>query len=182
MKNRSVYILLTRTNTLFSRVIHLFTGDEFTHAAIGVAGADGVFWGFGRKYPRLPFPGAFRKECPWRFKHGAPCRVYRVDVSEACYREICMILEHMSTMPEFYHYSILGVIACRLGIIYHRDRYFFCSQFVAWLLQESGAVELPVCPAMFRPSDFTRLSGATLEREGAWWTSLAIKSGNAALN
>ena len=33
---KSVYILLTRSGTWFSRLIHLATDDSYTHASIGL--------------------------------------------------------------------------------------------------------------------------------------------------
>ena len=35
---KSVYILLTRSGTWFSRLIHLATDDSYTHASIGLDG------------------------------------------------------------------------------------------------------------------------------------------------
>lgn len=169
MEDKAVYILLTRTSTLFSRGIYALTGDQFTHAAIGVDGIDGVFYGFGRKYPRLPFPGAFRAECPWMFRHDVPCRVYRIDMSAESYELIKSVLEQMYREKRYYHYNIAGLIVCRLNmkVPNMRPHHFFCSQFVAWLLQQTGSVELSVSPELFRPSYFCDLACATLVYEGA---------------
>ena len=169
MEGHAVYIMLTRTSTLFSRGIHVLTGDEFTHAAIGVDGIDGVFYGFGRKYPRLPFPGAFRTECPWMFRHDTPCRIYRIDVDDICYAWIRSVLKQMYAEKDRYHYNIAGLIACRLNMAVPnmRPHHFFCSQFVAWVLQETGAVDLPVAPEVFRPSYFCDLDCVSLVYEGA---------------
>ena len=42
-EERTVYILLTRSDTWFSRLIHLATDDCYTHASISLDGADGPF-------------------------------------------------------------------------------------------------------------------------------------------
>lgn len=163
-----VHILLTRTSTMFSRAIHALTGDEYTHAAIGVDGIDGVFYGFGRKYPRLPFPGAFRKECPWMFHHDTPCRIYSLEVNDICYDWIRSVLDMMYEHRDCYHYNIAGLLSCRfnMNLPSKRPYHFFCSQFVAWLLQETGSIDLPVAPEVFRPSYFCALEDLNLVYEG----------------
>ena len=40
---RTIYILLTRSGTWFSRLIHLATADSYTHASIGLDGPIGPF-------------------------------------------------------------------------------------------------------------------------------------------
>ena len=44
---RTIYILLTRSGTWFSRLIHLATADSYTHASIGLDGPIGP--GAGQK-------------------------------------------------------------------------------------------------------------------------------------
>ena len=41
---RTIYILLTRSGTWFSRLIHLATADSYTHASIGLDGPIGPFY------------------------------------------------------------------------------------------------------------------------------------------
>lgn len=168
MEDRYIYILLTRTNTLFSRLIHYVTGDEYTHAAIGVEGPGGSFYGFGRKYPRFPFPGGFRKECPWRFSHAEPCRIYRVRVSDAGYRRISKLLKYMYEEREKYHYNIAGVIALwlRWNPPMFRDDHFFCSQFVYWALAVAGIAPVDETIDTVKPIYFCSLPQASKVFEG----------------
>ena len=170
MEGKAAYVSLTRTDTFFSRAIRAMTGDRYTHAAIGLDGPDGPFYGFGRKYPSLPLPGAFRVECPERFRHAELVATYRLPVDDAAYARIRAILDAMIADPSAYHYNVAGVIACKLDLDVPRirNRHFFCSQFVAWILQESGAAALPVPPGRFRPSGFCFLPGIELVREE--WT------------
>ena len=52
----SIYILLTRSGTWFSRLIHLVTSDCYTHASIGLDGPSGPFYSFARKYEHFALP------------------------------------------------------------------------------------------------------------------------------
>jgi len=58
-QDRSIYILLTRSGTWFSRFIHLVTSDCYTHASIGLDGPSGPFYSFARKSSISPSPLAW---------------------------------------------------------------------------------------------------------------------------
>ena len=62
MAAHTVYILLTRSNTWFSRLIHFATQDDYTHASIGLAGPEGPFYSFARKYPHFALPAGLVEE------------------------------------------------------------------------------------------------------------------------
>ena len=56
-----------------------------------------------------------------------------------------------------YHFNIIGLLLCRMGIAYRRKHYFFCSQFVSEILQRSHALKLPKDASLMRPMDYTHL-------------------------
>ena len=156
-QTRTIYILFSRSQTWFSRAIHLFTGGDFTHVSIGLDSPRGPFWSFGRKYPQLPFPGGFIQEGPERgfflLHPETPCALRAVEVSEETYEALRVKLTAMAERQEVYTYNLLGTAACFLGVPVDRRDCYFCSQFVAEALSESGAVELPRVPSLTRPMD-----------------------------
>lgn len=168
MKEQYVYIMLVRTNTVLSRLIHFFTGDAYTHSAIGVDDCEGAFYGFGRRWKYWPFLGCFHKEYPWMFKHVVPCRIYRISVSSESYNSLVKLLDDMYEDRDSYHYNFAGVVALWLGMSKpsRRDHHFFCSQFVIWALEQTGCVTEEFKPEEFRPSSFCTLPCAKLIYEG----------------
>ena len=48
---RTIYLLLTRSTTIPSRLIHLATRADYTHVSLGLDGPAGSFYSFARKYP-----------------------------------------------------------------------------------------------------------------------------------
>lgn len=159
---KTIYLLLTRSETYFSRLIHHFTNGEFTHASLGLEGPRGPFYSFARKYPRLPFPGGLIQERADRgffsLHPNIPCCLYELEVSRDTYEFLCRRLRAMYDHRERYHYSLLGTVACFVGLPFARRHHKFCSEFVAELLSESGAAELGKVPAMTRPMDFCGLA------------------------
>ena len=62
MSKEHLYVVLTRTNTIISRLIHLFTQDEYTHAALALDRELTEMYSFARKYTYYPFLGRFKHE------------------------------------------------------------------------------------------------------------------------
>lgn len=171
LSQHTVYILLTRSGTCFSRIIHLATGDDYTHASISLEGPAGPFYSFGRKYPRFALPAGLVQEelsRSWQLDGGEiPCCLYALTVSQPAYRRLCRQLRGMYALRRSYHYSLLGALACHFNLSFQRRRYYFCSQFVAALLQDCGAVEeLPKPPALLRPADFCGIQGLQMLYQG----------------
>ena len=61
-ETRSVYILLTRSNTYFSRLIHKVTAEDYTHVSICLDEDLQHFYSFGRKSDIFMFPAGFVRE------------------------------------------------------------------------------------------------------------------------
>ncbi len=166
----TIYILLTRSGTCFSRLIHLATADRYTHVSIGLDGPLGSFYSFGRKHEHLILPaGMVEERVRWGFfrsRPGTPCCLYQLEVSQEVYDRLRERLDEMYAQRELYHYNILGAFACFFHLPLPRQYHYFCSQFVASVLQESGALELPKGPDLTRPADFCQLDGLTTVHRG----------------
>ncbi len=157
-KECAVYILLIRTNTWFSRLIGHITGASFTHASVCLDPGSGELYSFARRHTHLPLPAGFTRE---RLDEGLmgrdpqiPCALYRVEVSPEVRAYIERRLALMESRQRELKYSLIGTVFC----FFHRprarkDRYF-CSQFVAELLSDSGAIRLKKPASLYHPCDF----------------------------
>ena len=92
MEESSVYILLTRSGTWFSRLIHLATADVYTHASIGLDGPHGPFYSFARKYHRFALPAGLVEEYPqWNqadLSQARPHCLYELKVSQETFSQL----------------------------------------------------------------------------------------------
>lgn len=161
-QTKTVYILLTRSGTWFSRLIHLATDDRYTHASIGLDGPSGPFYSFARLDPRFALPaGLVQERLDGRPIGGRaiPWCLCELDVSDEAYEHLKSQLAAMYARREQYHYNLLGALSCYFHQPLRREHHYFCSQFVASLLEESGAAELGKCPGLVRPVDFCSLRG-----------------------
>lgn len=174
---KSIYLLLTKTQTLASRLIHAATGDGFTHVSIALDRELTTLSSFARKHEAIPLPAGHVRENVHTATLGrnpdAPCALYRLDVTDTQYEAIKAGIAAVSQAKTPYRYSILGMLLCRLDIAHERKHHMFCSQFVARVLNDAGAVRIPKAPSLMRPADFAALPGLVCCYEGplAWCDS-----------
>lgn len=161
---KTIYILLTRSSTICSRIVYMATRCEFTHAAISLDRNFDELYTFGRKYKRLLLPAGFVTESVYEGVLGdsedMKCAVYELNISDGSYRRLIKFLRHMEKNREKYRYSILGLPMCKFNRKYERRGYFFCSQFVYYALSKSGTIEQTMEPSLVHPMDLSRLSEA----------------------
>jgi len=62
VSSKKIYVILSRSTTVLSRLIHHFKGDEYTHAALALDKELNYMFSFGRRRPGNPFVGCFKHE------------------------------------------------------------------------------------------------------------------------
>lgn len=161
MKTKSVYILLTKSTTICSKMVYMATKSEYTHAAISLDNSFDGLYTFSRKYKRLLLPAGFVRESVYDGIMGnsedMDCAVYEVEVSNHTYKKLVRLLNHMEYHKDKYRYSVFGLPMCFFNRKYERKGYFFCSQFVYYALTESGAVAKNAEPSLVHPMDLRNL-------------------------
>lgn len=158
---RYIYVLLTRSGTVYSRFIRAVTGDEYTHVSLGLGCGAESLYSFSRKRAHLPLPSPIvREDVAGSYLSRHPrmrCALYRIPVSREKFESVRRRVEGMYAERGRYHYSLLGAALCKLDIAHERAEHYFCSQFVAEVLGKCGVVELPKNASLMRPADFARL-------------------------
>ena len=158
---KSLYILLTRSRSLPSRVIGLFTSEPFTHVSLAFDRELTVLYSFVRKYSGMPLPAGLMEEHLdrgfYRRQGDIPCALLRMDVPDRIYSRAKTFVYNMFQRREEYSYSIFGLLLCHLQISLNFRNRYFCSQFVGTVLAESGALELPKPASLMHPFDFCSL-------------------------
>ena len=168
-RNKSIYILLTRTSSILSRLIARLTRAAYTHAALSLDDAFEETYSFTRRNPRLILPAGLARENLWRGLYFArrdpPCRVYRLRLTEEEYERISRRVREMYAERGRYHYNYLGVAANYFGHHYSTPRRFFCSEFVATMVAMSEP-KTEICPSRTRPMDLAELPELECVYEG----------------
>lgn len=169
MKKREIYVIVTRTHTLPSRLIRAYTGSSFNHVSLSFDEELRDMVSFGRLYPSFPVPGGFvhegRDKGFFQRFQDTQCRIYQKEVGEGEYQAFLRLLGRFH--QKRFKFNHLGLLTLMAGIPLERDNAYFCSQFCGRMLAESGihAFEKPF--GLLRPADFCDLAGFTLLYEGA---------------
>lgn len=158
---KTIYILLTRSGTLLSKLVYAATGASYTHASMAFDEELNCLYSSTRKNGYTMFPAGPSKEYlnkgVFRLRGDAPCALYALDVTDEAYVRARRRAEHMMARGELYRFNTLGLILCALHIRWQRRRHYFCSQFVSEVLQKSGALDLPKPSTLMHPSDYAEL-------------------------
>lgn len=168
--DQSVFILLTNTGTLFTKVIQGYTRAPYNHASISFNRELSELYSFGRKNPNNPLNGGFVKE---DLKTGTfskypntTCVIYELHVSERDIAKMKRVLQAFIRKDKKYFYNILGVLGIALKEPIEFSNSYFCSQFVAEILQRSGVRLWDKLPALVTPDDFRQSERLQLIYEG----------------
>lgn len=169
MEQKSLYIVLTRTKTLVSKLIHYMTGDMYTHASISLDKNLCAMYSFGRKRRYNPLIGSF---CQENLYEGvfADCKVLpyaiiQVQVTQKQYGKANSLIQTYIKNTEQYRYNYAGLLFAWIGKAYKCSHRFYCSEFVYDLLRQCQIIcEDP--PASIRPQELTRY-GKIIE-QGDW--------------
>lgn len=148
-EKKKVFVLLTRGHTRFSNFLYWISGRGYTHASISIDETGECFYSFNFSgfCEEHPFSGKKRKR-------ESVC--YQFEISKQEYCKIEEWLTEFIRKKGEYRYSRLGVALCIMKIPNKRKKAYFCSQFVAELLNLMESFKLRKRPSLYLPNQFVR--------------------------
>ena len=160
-KPTKIYLVLSQTGTMLSRIIKARTKAEFCHSSLALCEDLHEMYSFGRKFPWNAFWGTFVRESPHygtfkRFKDTEVCAL-EVEVGEEKYAEVYNFVMKMWSEKKKYHYNYLGLYLAAVKIARKKKNTFYCSEFVAHVLTECGIVDKSFFNPIIEPIDFLRV-------------------------
>lgn len=162
MKKRKLFILLTKFPDAGAKAIKAITGFNYTHASIGLEEDMNTFYSFVNK--------GFIVEKITRYlkpdREPFPCQLYVLEVSDKVYQATKKVLDYFVNMKPTFRYAKMGVVLGLFHVPYKRKYCYFCSHFVASVLEQAKAVVLKKSSALYFPKDFRKLPGVRLYFQG----------------
>ncbi|NLY20619.1 MAG: hypothetical protein GXZ08_05005 [Tissierellia bacterium] len=163
MTNKKVYVVLSRTKTTLSRIIRYVKKIDYTHAAISLDENLDYMYSFGRKYAFNPFLGCFKHERMDRglydFYDYLPGMIIELEVDEDQYETVISTIRAFLNNRKEYSYNLVGLVGSALNKPMKNDLRFFCSEFVYYVLNESGICDFNKPRGLVSPTDFLGLKG-----------------------
>ena len=159
MKN--IYLVLTYTGTIPSRVIKSFTKDEFSHISISLDIDLKKMYSFARIRKYNFFIAGFLHEkidegTFKRFKN-TKAKVYRLEITDEQYSIIENTINEILENKEKYKFNILGLCAVSIHKKVKREYYFYCAEFVKYVM-ENALINTDL-PDIVKPDDFKKING-----------------------
>lgn len=169
-KTKYLYILLTDTGTLFSKVIKLYTSATYPHVSLSLDKHLHELYSFGRKHPRNPLNGGFVKEDVYqgiyRYFPNTRCILFKLPVTNKQYEQTKRIVRAFQKRQEVYRYNLLGLFGVMIDYPIGLKNAYFCSHFVAHVLKKSQ-IELWNKPSsLVTPNDFFHHASLEVVYEG----------------
>lgn len=160
---------MTQSGTSFSKLLKLITCEKYNHASICLDNSFDKFYSFGRLYPRFLLPGGFVEENAFKKVYAlfdkVPCMVLEKQVSDEQYERLRNIINYFIENKKDFSYAIISLVFANSSWSFTSNHKFFCSQFVAKVLNDIG-INTPKAPEHMHPLDFTKVDGVTSIYEG----------------
>ena len=165
---KKVYIVLTYTGTILSRIVKLYTRKEFSHVSISLDENLESMYSFGRKNPYLILPAGYVHESVdygtfKRFKK-TKTAIYSLQISDEQYDKLANEIDKFNKDKDNYDFNIIGLFTAMFRWKLKREKKLYCAEFVKVVLDDAGVeTNLPNC---VRPDDFKYIEGLKLVYTG----------------
>lgn len=164
MKKYHLYVVLTRSNTIISKLIHLIKNDEYTHSAISLDKNFNRMYSFGRKYTFNPFIGRFKEESLntglYKFHNNLPGLIMEIEVSKEQYERARELIDGFISNKDLYIYNYKGLVYGLFNKETKGNEYrFLCSEFVYYILKTCNIVDFGMPRNLVRPQTLLNIRG-----------------------
>lgn len=158
---KKIYIVLTHTGTILSRIIKKYTKDEFSHISISLDKELNEMYSFGRLNPYNAFWGGFVHESIHKgtFKrfYNTKAKIYYLEVTEKQYEHIKNLIKYIDENKQKYKFNILGLFAAGFNKQIKEEYSFYCAEFVKYVIESAG-IDINL-PETVKPEDFKKIEG-----------------------
>ena len=165
---KKIYIILTYTGTILSKIIKCYTKDEFSHVSIALDPQLKQMYSFGRLNPYNPFWGGFVHEginigTFKRFSR-TKAKIYSLEINDEQYEKLKYAIFYIKKLRRYYKFNTLGLFAVGIKMKIKNEKSFYCAEFVKHVLDKAKIkTELP---DLVKPEDFKQIKNMKLEYDG----------------
>lgn len=165
-----IYILLTYSGSMLSKVINKKTKEPYSHVSISLDEELKDLYSFGRLRPNNPIIAGFVKEdiingTYARFPK-TTCAIYSLEINKKQYNKLMRELRKFILSERKYRYNFIGLVGALVNYPIERKYNYFCSQFVSTLLTSSGIILIDKKAGLTAPRDFRESNQLNLLYEG----------------
>lgn len=165
MTDKQIYIIITHTPSVVSKIIRRFTHTPYNHVSLSLDAELERMFSFGRWYKYFPWIGGFVRESPrfgtlGRFPN-TEAIVLKMSIDEDVYEGISNRLDEMLEHKYTYKYDSLGLLLAIFGKTIKRENHYYCTAFLRDLLVEFGIEDDVLYKDIVQPLDFMEMSNTS---------------------
>ena len=165
---KQLFIVLTHTGTILSKIIKIYTKDEFSHVSISLDRELNEMYSFGRLNPYNPFLGGFVHESIKtgtfkRFKK-TTANIYSLLVTDKQYEDAKNIIKYIQENKNLHSFNVIGLFAVGFNKRLQSNNSFYCAEFVQYVINNSKIANN--LPEIIKPEDFKNLENLRLIYHG----------------
>lgn len=169
-KTETIYIMLSFTGTILSRIVKVMTLREYSHVSVALDLELDSLYSFGRINPRNPFSGGFVKEeidsGTYKLFNNTRCRIYALKVTQEQHADLKDVIDEFLADQEDYKFNVVGLIGTMVNRPVNREFHYFCSQFVGKALYDSKIYDFNKDLGLIKPIDFMSIPNLEVVYEG----------------
>ena len=165
---KNIYIILTYTGTILSKIIRIYTGAEYCHVSLSLDKKLNKMYSFGRLNAYNPFVGGFVHEginigTFKRFKN-TKAEIYEIEITSEQYNKIKSEIKNIKNNKKQYKFNRAGLFLSAINFKYKKEKSFYCAEFVKHLID---VAEIPLkLPGTVKPIDFKKYNNLDLLYSG----------------
>lgn len=153
---KQVYLVLTYTGTILSKIVKFYTKKEYSHISISLDKKLKKMYSFGRLNPYNAFIGGFVHESldSGTFKrfYNTKTTIYELDITDEQYEKLLKLITYFEKKKSLYKFNTIGLFAVPFNKKIRRKRHFYCAEFVKYALEKSD-INFDL-PEIIKPEDF----------------------------
>lgn len=163
---KKIYIVLTHTGTMLSKIIKTYTKDEFSHVSISLDNQLEEMYSFGRLNPYNPFWGGFVHEYidKGTFKrfYKTQSKIYEIEINDNQYKDLKKIINNIELKS--YKFNVIGLFAAGFNRKIKKEKSFYCAEFIKYLINKSN-IDIKL-PEVIKPEDFNNIEKGRVVYKG----------------
>ena len=146
MENKyTLSVLFINYEDFWSKVVYYVLGKGYGHASISVDDNEEIYYSFNFK--------GFRREKPRKHEDIVSKSVcYKLSVSKDEYDKVVEMIDEFQSRRFEWKYNLAGLLLSRLHIKRQKKDHYFCSEFVAEMLQRANVAEFKKSTAHYLPN------------------------------
>lgn len=159
MSEKSIYLIISKTNTKFGRLIRKFGGIQYNHASIALDSELSEIYSFARQRHSLVLTGKLVRENISRFTLNIATNVdvtiFEVPVTNEQYEEVKKLISDIYNDKD-YLYNLFSVLTYPLTKGLSVYKAFTCNEFAMYILKLLGH-ELKKPLYQYKPDDLLNM-------------------------